>query len=52
MENRNSHEHIVNFEMCKQCIHYKRKESKRPCDECLENPVNVESKRPVYFKKK
>lgn len=47
---RDNHEHIVNFAYCKFCEHKGKKESQDPCDDCLENSVNVESHRPVHFK--
>lgn len=40
---------IVNFEKCRQCIHWQRSEHDGPCDECLENPTNYASERPLYF---
>lgn len=46
----NSHEKIVDFTYCKYCIHRKKKESDTPCDDCLDNPVNTDSRRPLYFK--
>jgi len=46
----NNHQKIVDFSYCRYCEHYKKKESDLPCDDCLDNPVNTESARPVYFK--
>ena len=44
-------DHIVQFdEYCKKCAYYKRSESEDPCWECLDNPVNEDSRRPVNFK--
>ncbi len=44
---------IVDFEpFCKTCEYQKRPEFEKPCDECLENPVNFESKRPLKWSKK
>lgn len=41
----------VRFDIyCKQCIYRDKKESDDPCDECLENPVNVYSHKPVCYK--
>lgn len=45
-----NHEHIVNFAYCKFCEHKNNPEKDEPCADCLENPVNVESHRPVHFK--
>lgn len=44
---------IVDFEpFCKTCEYQKRPEFEKPCNECLENPVNFESKRPLKWSKK
>ena len=44
---------IVNFEeYCKTCKHVKSKEENDPCFECLQNPVNLYSYRPVNWEEK
>ena len=45
-----SHEKIVNFAYCRFCEHKNEKETSEVCSDCLENPVNVDSQRPVRFK--
>lgn len=48
----NKHEKIVDFSLCSQCYYYDRSmKDGDPCHDCLENPVNTESVKPVYFKK-
>lgn len=37
---------------CHKCEHYGKKESEDPCYECLDEPVNVESHKPVGFEEK
>ena len=37
-------------EFCKHCEHYDKEEWEDPCWECLENPVNVNSRVPTKFK--
>lgn len=37
-------------EYCKKCTHSEKREDEDPCWECLENPVNEHSRKPVYFK--
>ena len=37
---------------CKTCKHEKLKEEADPCDECLENPVNTDSHKPVRWEEK
>lgn len=39
-------------EYCSQCYFSDKKEEDSPCDECLEEPVNLYSHKPVKFKKK
>ena len=34
---------------CAQCVHKDNKENEPPCDECLEEPVNEYSHKPVKF---
>lgn len=36
-------------EYCKTCKHCNRKEDEKPCDECLAEPVNVYSHKPVRW---
>lgn len=44
---------IVDFnEYCSKCEYYKKKENEEPCDDCLSNPVNSYSHKPVDFKEK
>ena len=39
-------------EYCKKCKYLEKKENEEPCDECLENPVNLYSHKPVNYKEK
>ena len=40
----------VRFDLyCKKCKHCDKKEDKEPCDECLNNPVNLYSHKPINF---
>ena len=36
----------------KHCKHEKVKDTEQPCDECLENPMNLYSHKPVKFEEK
>lgn len=46
-------EHIVQFdEYCNKCEYYARSESEDPCWECLDNPINEDSRRPINYKEK
>lgn len=43
--------HEVNFqEWCPKCEHYKIEEREDPCHDCLNQPVNDDSRKPVMFK--
>lgn len=37
---------------CKTCKHWEKEETDDPCDECLENSVNLYSHKPVCYEKK
>ena len=39
-------------EYCKNCKYWEKKENEEPCDECLENPVNLYSHKPVNYEEK
>ena len=40
---------IVDFEYCKKCKYEKKAESEKPCHDCLNNPTNTYSHRPIHF---
>ena len=43
-------EHIVEFnKYCDRCKYKDYPESSLPCHECLDNPVNTDSRRPVKY---
>lgn len=43
--------HEVNFhEWCPKCEHYKLEEREDPCHDCLNEPANDDSRKPVMFK--
>lgn len=39
-------------EYCKDCKHKDLEEYKDPCHECLSNPINLYSNKPVKFEEK
>lgn len=41
---------IVDFTFCRFCKNKSKKEYEEPCNDCLDNPTNTESKRPIHFK--
>lgn len=44
---------MVDFnKYCKDCKYYELNEAFDPCNDCLNNPVNTYSKKPVNFKNK
>ena len=42
----------VNLNYCKNCQYWTTKEEDEPCFECLANPVNLNSHKPVNYKEK
>lgn len=43
-------EKIINFnEYCKTCKHCDVVEFEDPCNDCLDNPVNTNSKKPIHY---
>lgn len=47
-----SYKEVYFGEYCKTCAHELLPEGKDPCHECLNNPVNVYSHKPVCWKEK
>lgn len=47
-----SEKEVYFHEYCQKCEHLEVDESEDPCDECLTNPVNEYSHKPVNFKEK
>ena len=46
-------EKIVDFhKYCESCEHFELKETDDPCFDCLNEPVNTYTHRPVYYKAK
>lgn len=43
------HDHIVDFTFCNTCIHKDEDESCDICNDCLNEPSNVDSRRPVNY---
>ena len=44
---------FVNFkDYCKCCKHKDKGEHEDPCDDCLNEPVNVDSHKPVFWEEK
>lgn len=42
----------VDFTYCLKCKHWTKQEAEEPCHECLNNPVNANSHKPVRFEAK
>lgn len=44
---------LVNFyQYCKECKYKDIPENDDPCEDCLTNPVNEDSHKPVFFEEK
>ena len=37
---------------CQKCKHYNKNEDEEPCDQCLNNPTNLYSHKPINFEEK
>lgn len=43
---------IVDYDKwCSKCRYYLKEDTSEPCNECLENPAVVDSRKPLMFKK-
>ena len=47
-----SYKEVYFDQYCKICKHEKLKEEESPCDECLDNPVNEYTHKPVKWEEK
>lgn len=45
-----SEKEVYYHRYCRQCEYRNASEADDPCDECLAQPVNEDSHKPVYFK--
>lgn len=46
-------EKFVNFRLyCPKCKNYEVAQDEEPCNECLENTVNVYSEKPINYKER
>lgn len=44
---------LVNFDAyCNDCEHVEKMSTEEPCNECLSNPVNQHTDKPVMFREK
>lgn len=43
---------LVDFSLCRTCIHFAEKDEIDICHDCLNEPVNTYSSRPVNYVKK
>lgn len=48
----NDYKEVLFNEYCCKCIHEDKSEHEPPCDECIAEPVNLWSKRPIKFEEK
>ena len=47
-----SYKEVYFDQYCKNCKYEKMKETDNPCDECLNNPVNLYSHKPIMYEEK
>ena len=47
-----AYKEVYFHEYCKTCKHKALKDTEKPCDECLSEPLNWNTHRPVKYEKK
>lgn len=47
-----SYKEVYFNQYCKTCVHEKKDENEDPCYDCLNEPVNVYSHKPVMYEEK
>lgn len=48
----NDYKEVYFMDYCKKCKHEKLKETEEPCSECLAEPTNLHSHKPVRYEEK
>ena len=48
----NSYKEVYFGEYCKTCKHFGKMDCEKPCDECLNEPFNVDSHKPVRWEER
>lgn len=48
----NIYKEVYFNQYCKTCEYKNLKESEEPCDECLSNPINEYSHKPINYKER
>lgn len=52
MQHDNEYKEVYFYQYCKDCKHEHLPMAEEPCNECLDNPTNQYSHKPVKFEKK
>lgn len=47
-----AYKEVYYHEYCKKCRHEKAPETEEPCDECLSEPINWNTHKPVKYEEK
>ena len=47
-----AYKEVYYHEYCKSCRHKSVKDTEAPCDECLSEPINLNSHKPVRYEEK
>lgn len=48
----NDYKEVYFGNFCRECKHSGTKSNEEPCEECLDNPINLHSHKPVKFEEK
>lgn len=46
-----NHKEVIFNAWCRICKHYNKKENEEPCEECLSEPTNLHSEKPVKYER-
>lgn len=47
--NDNEYQEVYYWEYCPKCKYYDKNSLKKPCEHCMDNPINLYSHKPVNF---
>ena len=47
-----SYKEVYFHEYCEKCKHKELEETEEPCNECMTEPINLDSHKPVRYEKK
>ncbi len=52
MNDQQAYKEVYFYQYCKTCKNREIRNHEEPCDECLDNPINLNSHKPVKYEEK